>query len=291
MSVPSVHAWIELAAAHLLQHGVLDGAHHAPIVPVPRESARPGGRQQVQAPRVVHPVGEPAQQAAQAPQAVGFDGPEHDPHDRLERDLLHARPQLERLPDRPGGELAPRDVLHHLAVTLHALAVEGRQHQLAPEHMLGLLQQHHRARSQQGTEDRVGEAHAEHGVVGCEHRLHILRIGQYHPGPGVLHPNGEDVAKVFLTPLQEGQRAPGPRYGLQRARHRRAWRELLTVYATSQKIWYCRARHFTLGRSPWEPLSLARGIVRLGGTPNPSWEPSRLREGSPGGVGKQAPVP
>jgi hypothetical protein len=91
---------------------------------------------------------------------------------------MHSRPQLERLADWPVRELPAGHLGHYLAVVLHALAVKGRQHQLAALHVLGLLQQHHRARAQQRAEDRVGKSHTQHRMVGGEHLLHIFEEGE-----------------------------------------------------------------------------------------------------------------
>ena len=47
-------------------------------------------------------------------------------HHHLVADRLHPRPQLERLANRPAGDLRARHIDHHLAVAAHPLAVERR---------------------------------------------------------------------------------------------------------------------------------------------------------------------
>ena len=56
---------------------------------------------------------------------------------------------------RPGGDLALGDRAHRLAVGLHPLAVEGRQHQPALAHVLGAVEQQHRAVAEQRPQDVV----------------------------------------------------------------------------------------------------------------------------------------
>ena len=78
-----------------------------------------------------------AEPLAQPREPFGVVDAEHRAHDDLERDLLCARAQSERLAHRPRRDLLFGDLAHHVAVALHPLAVEGGEHQLALAHVLG----------------------------------------------------------------------------------------------------------------------------------------------------------
>jgi len=69
--------------------------------------------------------------APQPREEVGVLDPEHRAQDHLERDVLHPRRSGERPAERPGLELARRDVGDHVAIPRDAAPVEGREHQLA----------------------------------------------------------------------------------------------------------------------------------------------------------------
>ena len=143
--VASAGVRLVATAADLLEHGTLDRAHHGPEARVAHHRARADRRQQRQAAGNVHPFGELAQQLAQASEAIGVQLAEHRAHDHPKGDVLHPRPQRERLADRPARDLPPCDRGGRLGVALHQRAVKGREHALAVGHVLGLLQQHHRA--------------------------------------------------------------------------------------------------------------------------------------------------
>ena len=68
------------------------------------------------------------------------------------------RPDRERLAERPGGDLALGDLPHHLAVALHALAVERGQQQLALAQVRRPVEQEHRFATDDRAKDRVGLA-------------------------------------------------------------------------------------------------------------------------------------
>ena len=95
---------------------------------------------------------------------------EDDAHHHLERHRLHPRPQREGLAGGPGGDLAAGHLADRLGVVGDRLAVEGGQDDAAPAHVVGFFGEHHRARTEQRPEQRVGERDADL-VAGGEDRL------------------------------------------------------------------------------------------------------------------------
>ena len=66
-----------------------------------------------------------------------------------------------RLAARPALDLALGHLAHELAVALHPLAVERRQHQLALAHVRALVEQQHRVVADQRQQDHVALAGVE----------------------------------------------------------------------------------------------------------------------------------
>jgi len=87
--------------------------------------------------------------------------------------------QLDRLIQRPGVHLALGQLDHQPGQVLHALAVEGRQHQLALLQMRPLVEQDHRV----GAHDRLEQAGPLPGVqdIGRRHEqlFDVIGIGQH----------------------------------------------------------------------------------------------------------------
>jgi hypothetical protein len=96
---------------------------------------------------VSRPGQELAQDASQTIQAVRLLDAEHRPHDHFEGHRLHVRQHGERLAHRPAGEVPSGDAGDDLCVGLHPVAVERRQHQLAPAQVLRPVEQEHVARA------------------------------------------------------------------------------------------------------------------------------------------------
>ena len=127
------------------------------------EPARAERRRHAEAPRVVERLGQiGAAGSADAPAVPPSSGPKTERIDHLLGDRLHPRPELERLADRPAPHArraSPRpSSRRRLRIRL---PWKRRQHQAAPGHVPGLLQQHHRARAEHRPQQRVGEGDAE----------------------------------------------------------------------------------------------------------------------------------
>ena len=73
--------------------------------------------------------------------------------------------------------MALGDLAHRLAVGAHPLAVERRQHQPALAHVLGAVEQQHRAGAEDRRQDDVALAGVEQVGVAGEDRLDRLGIG------------------------------------------------------------------------------------------------------------------
>ena len=118
---------------------------------------------------------------AQPREPVGVVDAEDGPHDDLQRDLLRSRPQSERLAHRPARDLLLRDLAHHVAVALHALTVEGREHQLALAHVLAAVEQQHGVAAHQRLQRcRVRLAGVEGVRIAREDLLDHGRVGDEH---------------------------------------------------------------------------------------------------------------
>jgi hypothetical protein len=91
-------------------------------------------------------------------------------------------------------------------------SVEGRQQPAAVAHVVRLVLQHHRARAQQRTEQRVGFAGrgADEVRWGREDLLDVLRVGHEDPRTSGPHPERERLAEAALTTVHERQRAQSP---------------------------------------------------------------------------------
>ena len=111
--------------------------------------------------------------------------PAVDAEDRLEDDLerhrLHPRPQLVGGAERPALDLAGGDLGHLLLVALHALAVEGRQQQLALADVGLLVEDEDRVLAEDRAQDLVALAGVEDPRVAGEDLLDVLGVGDASP--------------------------------------------------------------------------------------------------------------
>ena len=85
------------------------------------------------------------------------------------------------VPSRPALDLARGDLGHHLAVALHALAVEGRQQQLALADVRLLVEDEDRVLAEDRAQDLVALAGVEDVRVAGEDLLDVLRVGDASP--------------------------------------------------------------------------------------------------------------
>ncbi len=186
---------------------------------VARQPARAEGGEQRQSRGVVEEIGEALEQRAQALHLLALGAAEGRAHHHLVADRLHPRPQRERLAHRPARDLRARDLHHHLPVGAHPLAVEGGQHEAPVGHVLGLVQQHHRARPQQRSEQRVGLAGAgAHQLRGDrQHPADVLGVTQKHPRPSAAHAQSENISVAPTAARHERQWAQRPAECLQLA--------------------------------------------------------------------------
>ena len=122
---------------------------------------------------------------------------------------------------RPSGQLGhvpPRRLHDHVLVLAHALAVEGRQKELALAHVLGPRQHDHRARPHHRRDRRVARRRGSHLRRRREHRLDRLRVRDHHE----FHPAGgerqrERLAEPFRTAVHHPRRRNRPGQRLQRS--------------------------------------------------------------------------
>ena len=212
------------AQAHLLQHDGLELSHLAAKAGVGGDRARAEGGEQGKAPWLVDPVGQSGDPLAKELPARGVDPLEDRAHHHFHRDRLHLRPELEGLTGRPPGDLLAGDLAHHRPVVLHPRAVEGGQQALSIAHVLGLVEQHHRARPEQRLEQRVCLTGAcAHQLRGArEDELDVLGVAQEHPRAPAADAQREDLPVARLTAIHQLQRAQRPDRSLQRRGDRRA---------------------------------------------------------------------
>ncbi len=175
------------APVDLVEDRLLDRPHRLLVGTAADDRAGAEDGEQGQVAGVVHPLGQPRQPLAHAIESGVVGVTENGADDHLLRDRLHPRPHLERLAGRPAARLAPRHRGHHLGVALHPLAVEGRQHQLATDHVLRFFQQHHRARPEDRPQQRVGDVDPDR-VAGGEDGFDVGRVAEHDPVPPVGHP-------------------------------------------------------------------------------------------------------
>jgi hypothetical protein len=123
--------------------------------------------------------------------------------------------QREGLVQRPGLDVAAGDVGHQRAVGLHALAVEGGQHELALAQVRGPVEQEHGVVAEDAREHgRVGLAGAQHVRIGGEGRLDVGRVAEEHDVADLVEADGEDVAVVAPAAAHERVGADDPAGGL-----------------------------------------------------------------------------
>jgi hypothetical protein len=126
--------------------------------------------------------------------------------------------QADRLAAGPALDLAIGDVPHQARKTLHLLAVERGEHQLALAQVGALVQQDHRVRADDGLEDPRSLAGVEHLGWRREDLAQVLGVGVVDEGRRLEQPHGEALPVALPAALEERNRAVPPRDRLQRAR-------------------------------------------------------------------------
>ncbi len=157
--------------------------------------------------RVVQSSASPSTPRSSAARAGILDA-EDRPDDHRQGHGLHPRPQL-RGPGGPRADLGLGDLGDQLAVALHALAVEGRQQQLALGQVLLAVEQQHRLVAEHRPQHDVGLARAEQLGVGGEHRADVRGIGDEDPRALVGDPHGERRPEALAG---AGHERAGPRH-------------------------------------------------------------------------------
>ena len=130
--------------------------------------------------------------------------------------------QFELLPPRPALDLALGQLEHQLCEVLHALAVEGRQQQLALLQVGGLVEQDHRVAPHERFEDARALPRMEHLWRGHQHFLDLIRIGENHEGGLAQQAHRVALAVAGAVAVQEGGRARPRAERLQRRGHPRS---------------------------------------------------------------------
>ena len=133
--------------------------------------------------------------------------PEDRAHDHLERDALGGVAHRIGLAQGPALDLVARRLGHGLLVAAHALAMEGRKHQLALAHVRGVVEQQHGVVAQQRKKDPVCLAGVQEARVAGEDLLDRVGMGQEHPCALVGDLHGEHVA---VTAVELLHHRPGP---------------------------------------------------------------------------------
>ena len=181
------------------------GVHRRRLAPEAIEPHQPVGSQEAEHERAAR-VGRPAREAPQQPTEPFEPWPvlhaEHRPQYHAQRDRVHPRQRRLRTVQRPGRHLAPGRVADHVLVLAHALAVERREHELAPPQVLGAVEQQHVAGAQERAQRHV--RHPGVDLVGPV-RVQLLDgvgVGQDHPRLP-YRPHGEHVAVRPVRGLEE----------------------------------------------------------------------------------------
>jgi hypothetical protein len=150
---------------------------------------------------------------------------EDGPDDHLERDRLHRRPRRQRVARGPSSDLARRHLGHRPLVAAHALAVEGRQHQLALRHVRVVVQQEHRVAAEHRQQHDVRLTGVQQSRVALEHLLHRIRVAEEDPRALVRDLQREHVAVAPLRVVHHRGGPCDPACGLKRARRPRSGRQ------------------------------------------------------------------
>ncbi len=164
-------------------------------------------------------------QLAELAIVVGQADADRDPDDHLGRDPPRRSLQGEGLADRPGGELAGRDLRDQVAVAADRGLLEGGHQQPAVVAVLGAVEQEQRAIAEHGAEQAVGRAHPEHLRVAGQHLPCGGVVGD-HRGPlERAEADAEDRPVAAQVALHERDRVAEPAPHLQQPRRPRAGRQ------------------------------------------------------------------
>ncbi len=172
------------------------------------------------------PARELVDEALRKGKPLGAANPEHGAEDDVERDALGARAKSELPADRPAVDLPVRDLADLAAVGADALAVKWRQQQLALAHVLLLVEDEHRVRTQGRLEYRgICLARVEAVRVTAENLLRERRIRHIHKPRERGEVHTEDVAVAATQAQEEADRIAPKAERLDRRGQARAWRE------------------------------------------------------------------
>ena len=135
--------------------------------------------------------------------------------------------QLDGRIQRPGLDLAGGQFTHQGSEALHALAVEGRQHQLALLEMWRLVEQDHRVAAHDRFENPSALAWVQN-LWRCEKQLlDLIGVGDHHDRRLAEQAEREARAVAGATAIEEGGRtAPGTER-LQQRGHAGPWGKLI----------------------------------------------------------------
>ena len=172
--------------------------------------------------RVVEHGGE---QGAQPLETTARVDPEDRPQDDLERQRLEARVELDRLAARPARHLALRHIRHEPGEALHALAVEGGQHQLALAQVRPFVEQDHGVPAHHGLEHPRPLTRMEHLWRRREHLARTIRISDVDEVRRLEQADRERVAVARAAALEERYRPRPPCERLDGGGRPRAGRE------------------------------------------------------------------
>jgi len=126
--------------------------------------------------------------------------------DHRQGDPLSVASKREGLTDRPALHLAQGDLADQLAVSLHSLAVKGRQQQLALAHVGLVVERQHRVRPQRHLQHRcVRLTGVELVGAAGEDRFDQFRVGHVDDLAEVGEGESEDVAEAAPVGSEEAE--------------------------------------------------------------------------------------
>src|SRR4029453_1930715 len=214
---------------------VSDGREDLPVhlAPVANEAAPGSHRAEPARPRAdrdhgrAGAVNEGEKAEDREPQAIPLRvvvDAEHCPQDHLERDALHCVLEREGTSDWPLRHDLVGNLADDSAVDVHAVAVEGREHEVTFAEMACPIEHEERMLPEDRLEEpRVRLAGNHRLVVGCEEVTDRLRIAQDDSGWHAEEPHGEAGSVAASTALEKSKRPAHEVPGLYGAGHPWTW--------------------------------------------------------------------
>ncbi len=142
------------------------------------------------------------ERGAQALDPLGLRHAEDGAADHLEREGAHALAYRKFVPDTPSGQLGSGNLSDHIAKRVHGRALKRGEKEFSLAHVLGPVQDEHRALAEDGAERRVGLPGFETRLIPGEETPDLVGVGDINPGPEDEKTRGEDVAVAGVPAKQ-----------------------------------------------------------------------------------------